>query len=52
MEKISIGELPPGTTEKLELLAKSKGFTKINGKPNLSLFMRNQIEGMLKCKKK
>lgn len=43
MERISVGDLPDGTTTKTEKTAKLKGFLKKNGKPNLSQYVKHLI---------
>lgn len=48
MEKISIGELPDGTTAKLKKQAKLEGFVKGNKEPHLSAWVRSILLGALK----
>ena len=42
-ERVAIDGLPKGTTEWLERSAKTNGFTKKNGKPNVSDYLRSLI---------
>ena len=43
-EKLSVDNLPVGTSAALEIKASAKKCLKKNGKPNVSLYLRKLIE--------